>query len=102
VPLVRRLIALVMVGLLGGLTPAAYADPPDPTWLGGYWDDDDFDTAVDFITSAAAVVAPPVSEANPAAASDERVEPADLLVRAFALQTLASPRAPPVNLAPFS
>jgi len=102
VPLVRRLIALVLVGLLGGLTPAAYADPPDPTWLGGYWDDDDFDTAVDFITSATAVAAPPVGETNPVSASDERVEPADLCVRAIALQTLASPRAPPVSLSPSS
>jgi hypothetical protein len=102
VPLVRRLIALVMVGLLGGLTPTAYADPPDPTWLGGYWDDGDFDTAIDFITSAAAVVAPPVGEANPVPASGERVEPADLCVRAFALQTLASPRAPPVIPSPSS
>lgn len=96
-PLVRCLVALVMVGLLGGLTPAAYADPPDPTWLAGYWDDDDFDTAVDFITSAAAVLAPPVIETKPVPASDERVEPAGLVVRAFALQTLASPRAPPVG-----
>lgn len=96
-PLVRCLIALVIVGLLGGLTPAAYADPPDPTWLGGYWDDDDFDTAVDFITSASAVSAPPVIDANPVPASDERIEPADHVVRAFALQTLASPRAPPVG-----
>ncbi len=54
-----------MVGLLGGLTPAAYADPPDPTWLGGYWDDDDFDTPVDFISSAAAVLTRPVISATP-------------------------------------
>jgi hypothetical protein len=99
---VRCLVALVLVSLLGGLTPAAYADPPDATWLGGYWDDDDFDAAVDFITSAAAVLAPPVSEAQPVSASDERIEPADLLVRAFALQTLASPRAPPVSSSPSS
>lgn len=84
-----------MAGLLGGLTPAAYAEPPDPTWLGGYWDDNDFDTAVDFLTSASAVSAPLVTEAHPVVASDERVEPRDALVRFAALQTLAFPRAPP-------
>ena len=40
-----------MASFLGGLTPAAYADLPDPTWFGGYWDDSDFDTAVDVLTN---------------------------------------------------
>jgi hypothetical protein len=54
-----------MVGLLGVLTPAAYAEPSDPTWLGGYWDDGDFDTAVDFLTSTSAISVPLVTEADP-------------------------------------
>jgi hypothetical protein len=29
--------------VLAGLPVAAYADPLDPTWAGGLWDDDDFD-----------------------------------------------------------
>jgi hypothetical protein len=98
VPRGRRLIAFVVVGLLGVLTPVAYADPPDPTWLAGYWDDADFDTVVDFLASASAVPAPPVNEANPVLASDERVAPADPLVGISVLQTLAFPRAPPIRL----
>jgi hypothetical protein len=35
----------------------AYADPPDPSWIGGYWDNDDFDTVVAYIASTFAVVA---------------------------------------------
>jgi hypothetical protein len=84
-----------LTGVLGGLTPAACADPPDPTWLGGYWDDNDFDTAVDFLTSASEISAPPATEADPVLASDERIELRDALVRFPALQTLAFPRAPP-------
>jgi hypothetical protein len=86
-----------MAGLVGVLTSAAYADPPDPTWLGGYWDDDDFDTAVDFLTGASAISAPLVTEANRVFASDERVELGEALVRFFALRTLAFPRAPPTS-----
>jgi len=51
----RAVVVLLTVGLLIGLTPAAYADPPDPTWLIGYWDDDDFDNATEVITDACAM-----------------------------------------------
>ena len=86
-----------MTGLLCVLTSAAYADPPDPTWLGGYWDDNDFDTAVDFLTSASAISAPPVTEADLVLASSERVDLGDALVPFFAFRTLAFPRAPPTS-----
>jgi hypothetical protein len=43
------------------LTPLAYADPPDPTWLAGFWDDDDFDDVVVYITSAAGVLHTPIA-----------------------------------------
>ena len=52
---VRGFCALLLVALILGLTPLAYADPPDPTWIGGYWDDDDFDNVVAFIASTCAV-----------------------------------------------
>jgi hypothetical protein len=45
----RLLVLLVIVGV-AVLTPLAYASPPDPLWLGGYWDDDDFDSVVIFVT----------------------------------------------------
>jgi hypothetical protein len=53
-------IALALLLLLGlsGLTPLAYASPPDPSWIRGIYDDDDYDDVVVLITSAAAVTAP--------------------------------------------
>ena len=37
------------------LTPLAYADPPDPTWQVGVFDDDDFDQVVGMIIAASAL-----------------------------------------------
>jgi hypothetical protein len=53
-------VALVLLLLLGlsGLTPLAYATPPDPSWVRGIYDDADYDDVVVQITSAAAVATP--------------------------------------------
>ena len=42
----RALVLLFAALLSFGLVVTASADPPDPTWIAGYWDDDDQDTAV--------------------------------------------------------
>lgn len=94
----RGIFAIVLALLLVGLTPIAYADPPDPTWIGGYWDDDDFDTVVDFITSASAISTPPVVDAGPLWVPGAWVEPAEPSARSVPLRTLACPRAPPASL----
>jgi len=57
VRLASRVLLLLIACFILGLTPLAFADPPDPTWLGGYWDDDDFDNVVVFLLSTYAVVA---------------------------------------------
>jgi hypothetical protein len=44
---------MVLVALMLTLTGVAYATPPDPSWIPGLYDDDDFDNVVDFITSSA-------------------------------------------------
>ena len=48
-----RWFVLLLVALMVALTGAAYATPPDPSWIPGLYDDDDFDNVVDFITSSA-------------------------------------------------
>jgi len=48
--LARHVLALLIAALLIGLPTVAFGDPADPTWIGGYWDDDDFDDAVIAIT----------------------------------------------------
>ena len=52
----RWLIALALLGVLTALTPLAYASPPDPSWIGGVYDDDDLDDVVIFVTSAFSAV----------------------------------------------
>ena len=97
-PLASRILVLSIVALLVGLPPTAFADPPDPTWIGGYWDDDDFDNVVNALTSAVAFKAPvrqsvelpipvPVAYVLPVKRHDRRVP----------LQAAAPPRAPPVD-----
>jgi hypothetical protein len=95
----QRSIAVLLVVALVGLVPTAYMDPPDPTWLGGYWDDDDFDNVVAFITSSTALVASPlVVDGRPQSFSEHCVELAEPPARSGSLQALPSPRAPPVGL----
>jgi len=92
----RGLVALVLVGLIVWLTPAAYADPPDPTWLGGYWDDDDFDTVVVFLASAFAIHVPIEVNAEPLWIPIDRLEPASATFAPSLLHRTSCPRAPPV------
>ena len=89
------MVALLLVAPLLGLTPAAYADPPDPTWLGGYWDDDDFDTVVVFIASAFAIHVPIEVNAEPLWIPIDRLEPATATCGPSFLQRTSCPRAPP-------
>ena len=96
------IFAVVVAILLAGLTPLAYADPPDPAWISGYWDDDDFDTVVDFITTVSAISAPAVIDAGTLWLADDRVEPTEPHVLSTSVQTRYSPRAPPVSLPPGS
>jgi len=57
----RRLIALAVVGVVVCSPVLAYADPPDPTWIAGFWDDADYDDVIVRITStsSAAEMHPP-------------------------------------------
>lgn len=97
-PLARRIFALVIGALLVGLPTAAFADPPDPTWIGGYWDDDDFDDAVIAIAASSAVEAPLSVDAEvPQWAPVERVELPQYEAYRAPRRLAASPRPPPVD-----
>jgi len=92
----RSVLLVILLVLLLGLVPVAYASPPDPTWIGGYWDDDDFDNAVVSIVSACAIAIPPVPDAAPQwdrLAGIELGEPAFIIASP---RPVASPRAPPL------
>jgi hypothetical protein len=53
-------LVLFFVASILTLTPLAYASPPDPTWQLGFFDDDDFDEVVGYITSATGLAEGPV------------------------------------------
>jgi hypothetical protein len=53
-------LVLFLIGPILTLTPLASASSPDPTWLSGYFDDDDFDNVVEYVTSATGVAEGPV------------------------------------------
>ena len=52
----RWLLPLLLLLLTAALTPLAYASPPDPTWISGFFDDGDADDAVFLITSITATL----------------------------------------------
>jgi hypothetical protein len=41
----------VLFGVMFALTPLAFASPPDQTWLGGFYDDADYDDVVVLVTT---------------------------------------------------
>ena len=44
-------VAGVVVSVFVALRVLAFADSPDPSWIGGLWDDDDYDNVILFLTS---------------------------------------------------
>jgi hypothetical protein len=52
---VRRFIALLIVGVLLSLGALAHASPPDPDWLGGLWDNGDYDDIILLVTSGVGI-----------------------------------------------
>ena len=52
------LVLLAVLPALIVLTPLAYASPPDPAWISGYFDDADHDDVVVLVTSSGAAVEP--------------------------------------------
>jgi hypothetical protein len=56
VQMLALLVALLVVLVV--LTPLAYATPPYPTWVSGFFDDDDNDNGVFLITSSLAALDP--------------------------------------------
>ncbi len=91
---------MFLVALLAGLVPAAYADPPDPSWIGGFWDDDDFDTVVAFIASTFATVSQPDLGTEPCLVWIDSAEPASPVSAGAPLRSAARPRAPPIASQP--
>jgi len=52
----RTLLAVLLVGVTFALTPVAHACQTDPTWIGGFYDDNDYDDVVMLITAGVSAV----------------------------------------------
>jgi hypothetical protein len=92
----QRYIAVLLVAALLGLVPSAYADPPDPTWIGGYWDDDDFDNVVTLIVSACAIALPLLADSGPLWIPLVGIQPLHSRFVQLSPHAAASSRAPPI------
>ena len=93
-----HLLLLALALTSPGLTTLAYLDPPDPPWISGFWDDDDFDSAVDAVLQSCAVEPESPSHADVRWTIVARVPPAPVDVDAPLLTTATSPRGPPLPM----
>jgi hypothetical protein len=53
----RGVVAGLLLGVLLALPPCAHACPTDPVWIPGFYDDNDYDDVILFITGAVVAVA---------------------------------------------
>src|SRR5689334_22059865 len=94
--LLGLLVLAALLPALVALTPLAYASPPDPVWISGFFDDGDHDDVVVLVTSAGGAIDPfPLQGAWTASAPADRLgpgEPPSLLARLAAYSS--TPRAP--------
>lgn len=91
-------VLLVLAACITALTPLAYASPPDPSWIEGMYDGDDFDHVVVTITSfVGAVVSLPLCDVAPSQVAVASATPAD--ESAVSTPAFSSPhtRAPPAS-----
>ena len=49
-------VSVLLLGLLLILPPLAHASPTDPTWIPGFYDDNDYDDVILLITGAVTAV----------------------------------------------
>ena len=96
----RGATVVVLVALMLLLTPIAHACPTDPTWIGGFYDDNDYDDVVLFITGGlTAVDARVVDPIGPVTVSLGPVDPGRPHTVPLRPLESVSTRAPPRPLA---
>jgi hypothetical protein len=93
----RRLVALTVVGVLCGSPLLAYAGPPSPTWIPGFWDGADYDDIIVRITSTKSVAETgPVCRLEPHWIPIWSIPLADDPLTPFPAFASHQPRSPPV------
>jgi hypothetical protein len=93
----RRLVALTVVGVLCCARLLAYADPPDPTWIEGFWDDADYDDVIIRITSTTSTIdTDPLYALEPHWVPIWSIPPTDDTLTPCPAFTSHQPRGPPL------
>ncbi len=91
-------LAVLLFSAVVTLTPLAYATPPDPGWIPGFWDDADHDDVIARITSDIGAIEPhPASDGGPIHAVVHAVPQADerpVYARAHSSPLTRAPPAP--------
>jgi hypothetical protein len=91
-----RLLVLALAALLVCGRTISYASPLDPTWIEGFWDDDDYDDTVFHTTSFGVAETAPICALRPHWTRVWIVPPDDeQLVRGVAIPP-QHPRGPPL------
>lgn len=94
---IRRSLVLLLVGLTTVLAPLAQATPPDPSWLGGFFDNADYDdVVVQIVSGVAAVESLAPRGADPGPVVPAPAPSSDESLRGLAQPSSSPPRAPPV------
>src|SRR5256885_12449310 len=97
----RRILGLLLIMTALALMPAAYASPPDQTWIAGLYDNADFDDVVLLVTSNLGAVDPRVvPSSRPVATVISLVASADTLASPGSPLSSGSYPAPPPALRP--
>jgi hypothetical protein len=87
--------ALLVLVLLAGLVPLAHASLPDPTWIGGLYDEADFDDVILAIVSADVAASPTPPALTQPTSGGHRLVRARPLVRDHRPRLTAN-RSPPL------
>jgi hypothetical protein len=91
----QALAASLLVALaLILLSPIAFASPPDPSWVAGFYDDADGDDIVSLVYESSASNGAAVSHVAPLSSLTE-ASFASIVHRRLNCQSTASPRSPP-------
>ena len=91
-------LALLLLGAVAALAPLAYATPPDPTWIGGFWDDADHDDVIVLITSGVGAIGPHLTpDASAVHAVVTALPPRDEVLTQSRAGSSSPPRAPPAS-----
>jgi len=94
----RSFVVGLLIGAILTLTPLAQASPPDQTWIGGLFDDDDYDNVVVSVTaSVASLTFWPFDDSQRLQAAGSFVEPIDESDPSIRLRSSSQTRAPPAS-----